>query len=85
MTCTIIKYMLYSEICVVTAINVVKVKCLTHYRATHSSIFDALLNTAYIEQSIVCVHVCLQCTSRIDKGSLRGTLEIAIYNVLELG
>ena len=58
-----------------------KIKCLTHNRATHSSISDALSNTVYTEQSIVCVHICLQCTSTIGKGSQRGTIdEIAIYN-----
>ena len=34
----------------------------------------------------MCVHVCLQCTSKTGKGSPRATIdEIAIYNVVELG
>ena len=76
MTCTII-INIYSNL--KCASNVVKIKCLTHYRSTHSSVS---LNTAYTEHSIMCVHVCLQCMSRIGKGSPRGTLdEIAIYEL----
>ena len=56
---------------------------ITHYRVTHSSVSDALLN--HTEQSImcdVCTWIRMQRTSRIGKGSPRCLIDdFVIYNV----